>query len=65
MVVTTSLPYFSITGNEVAEWVRDHLIDFLKNLDSFKQKNYEQALTDIYVNIDVALQNDPEVKRKL
>lgn len=39
-------------GNEVAEWVRDNLVTLLKDLESFKAGNYEQALTDIYVKID-------------
>ena len=34
------LTYF-LLGNEVAEWVRDHLIDLLKNLPSFQEGNYE------------------------
>lgn len=28
-------------GNEVAEFVRDHLVDELKKLESFKIKDYE------------------------
>jgi serine/threonine protein phosphatase PrpC len=52
-------------GNEVAEWVRDHLIGVLIKLDSFKNKNYEQALKDIYLSIDKLLQTDASVKAKL
>ena len=52
-------------GNEVAEWVRDHLIGIIIKLDSFKNKNYEQCLRDLYVKIDKLLQTDSGVKAKL
>ena len=46
-------------GNEVAEWVRDNLIDELKQLSSFKAGNYEQALKDIYLRVDQLLTTQP------
>ncbi len=46
-----------ILGNEVAEFVRDSLVEELKTLESFKAKNYEQALKDIYVRIDEMLRS--------
>ena len=39
-------------GNEVAEYVRDNLITELKKLDSFRNGDYAQSLTDIYYKID-------------
>lgn len=51
-------------GNEVAEFVRDHLIDELKKLQSYKNKNYEEALKDIYLQIDEMLRS-PYGKQKL
>jgi len=39
-------------GNEVADYVRDHLISELKQMESFKNGNYEQALADIYLKMD-------------
>jgi hypothetical protein len=48
----------------VAEFVRDHLVDELKKLQSFKSGNYEEALKDIYVHIDEMLQT-PYGKSKL
>lgn len=51
-------------GNEVAEWVRDHLIGILTNLDSFKSGDYEACLRDLYVTIDKLL-TTPEHKKKL
>lgn len=51
-------------GNEVAEFVRDHLVDELKKLASFKAGNYEEALKDIYVHIDDMLRT-PAGKAKL
>lgn len=39
-------------GNEVAEYVRDNLINELKKLDSFRNGDYAQCLTDIYYKID-------------
>jgi hypothetical protein len=42
-------------GNEVAEFVRDHLIDELKALNTFKSGDYEQALKDIYLRMDEML----------
>ena len=44
-----------IIGNEVADFVRDHLINELKSLASFKAGNYEQALKDIYLRMDEML----------
>lgn len=46
------LNLISIIGNEVADFVRDHLIDELKKLPSFKAGNYEEALKDINIRID-------------
>jgi hypothetical protein len=34
----------TILGNEVADFVREHLASELKKLESFKSGNYEQAL---------------------
>ena len=39
----------------MAEFVRDHLVDELKKLPSFKAGNYEEALKDIYIHIDEML----------
>ena len=52
------------TGNEVAEYVRDHLIDELKRLSSFKNGDYEQCLVEIYLLLDRNLRT-PAVKEKL
>jgi protein phosphatase 2C family protein 2/3 len=41
------------------------LIGILQKLDSFKNKNYEQCLKDLYVKIDKTLQTDPAAKAKL
>ena len=40
------------TGNEVADFVKEHLVQELKNLQSFKAGDYEQALKDIYLRMD-------------
>jgi serine/threonine protein phosphatase PrpC len=39
----TNLLYFNrqLIGNEVAEFVRDHLVDELKKLESFKSGDFE------------------------
>jgi hypothetical protein len=36
----------------VADYVREHLINDLKNLPSFKSGDYEQALIDVYLKTD-------------
>jgi hypothetical protein len=41
MEVRYNSPLIIEIGNEVAEFVRDHLIDELKKLTSFKQGDYE------------------------
>ena len=46
---------FMRTGNEVADFVKEHLVTELKNLASFKSGNYEQCLKDIYLRIDEML----------
>lgn len=58
---SSPLPFL---GNEVAEFVRDHLVEELKKLASFKAGNYEDALKDIYVHIDDMLRT-PFGKQKL
>lgn len=35
--------------------MKEHLIDELKKLASFKSKDYEQALKDIYIKMDEML----------
>ena len=40
-------------GNEVADYVREHLISELKKMDSFINKNYRKALEDIYIKMDI------------
>lgn len=44
-----------LIGFEVADFVKEHLVQELKNLASFKAKNYEQALKDIYDKMDELL----------
>jgi serine/threonine protein phosphatase PrpC len=39
----------------VADFVKEHLVQELKNLQSFKSGDYEQALKDIYLRIDEML----------
>lgn len=39
----------------MADFVKEHLVSELKNLQSFKQGDYEQALKDIYLKIDEML----------
>jgi protein phosphatase 1G len=39
----------------VADFVKEHLVDELKKLQSFKNKDYDQALKDIYLKIDEML----------
>lgn len=51
-------------GNEVADFVRDHLADELKKMASFKSGDYQKALEDIYLHIDIMLKT-PEGKSKL
>ncbi len=53
--MTLSKPAFSVLGNEVADFVKEHLVDELKSLTSFKNGDYEQALKDIYLRIDEML----------
>lgn len=40
-------------GNEVADYVKEHLISELKKMDSFINKNYKKALEDIYIKMDI------------
>lgn len=44
-------------GNEVADYVREHLIGELKKMDSFKNKDYRKALEDIYIKMDLDIQS--------
>ena len=44
-----------ILGNEVADFVKEHLAKELKSLPSFKSGDYEQCLKDIYVRTDEML----------
>jgi serine/threonine protein phosphatase PrpC len=40
-------------GNEVADYVKEHLVSELKKMDSFINKNYKKALEDIYIKMDI------------
>lgn len=42
-------------GNEVADFVKEHLVEELKKLPSFKAGDYETCLKDIYLKIDEML----------
>lgn len=44
-----------LIGHEVAEFVKEHLIPEIKKLASYKAKNYETALIDIYDKMDELL----------
>lgn len=44
-------------GNEVADYVKEHLISELKKMDSFINKNYKKALEDIYIKMDIDIQS--------
>ena len=46
-----------LIGNEVADYVREHLIGELKKMDSFKNKDYRKALEDIYIKMDLDIQS--------
>jgi len=48
----TILKSLSIIGSEMAWFVREHLVDELKKLESFRQREYEQCLKDIYLKMD-------------
>ena len=56
--------YYIYPGNEVADFVRDHLANELKNFASFKNGDYVKALEEIYLHIDRMLKT-PEGKQKL
>lgn len=60
MVTEVRKSHFTVSriGNEVADFVREHLADELKKLTSFKQGDYEQALKDIYLRIDDMIKTD-------
>lgn len=65
MDMAVSFHSIIFAGNEVAEWVRDHLIGILTGLSSFKSGNYEECLKELYIKIDKLLQTDKTVKNKL
>ena len=44
--------------------MKEHLIDELKKMESFKAKNYRKALEDIYILMDEHIQT-PKGKEKL
>ena len=43
-------------GNEVSLLIRDSLPDVLVNLESFKNKDYSQALIDLFPRLDTLIQ---------
>ena len=43
-------------GHEVAEFVKEHLIEELRAFPSFKEKDYERALIDVYLKMDSMIQ---------
>lgn len=49
-------------GSEVAEYCSMKLPDFLKNLESYKRGDYEQALKDAFIGFDATLLQDTVVE---
>lgn len=49
-------------GSEVAEYCSVKLPDFLKELDSFKSGNFEQALRDAFIGFDATLLEDKVIE---
>lgn len=49
-------------GSEVAEYCSMKLPDFLKNLDSYKRGDFEQALKDAFIGFDATLLQDTVVE---
>ena len=47
-----------LIGNEVADFVKEHLVDELKKLHSFKSGDYEQSLKDIYLKMDEIIKTE-------
>ena len=53
-------------GNEIADFCSKHFAEFLKKQESFKSKNYDQALIDTYHFLDEAITNgeyDSEIEK--
>lgn len=52
MAVRISWLINHIIGNEVADYVKEHMVHELKNLPSFKKGDYETCLKELYLKID-------------
>ena len=46
---------FKLSGKEVALYVKDVYVDILKNLTSFKNKDYSTALKESFIKFDELL----------
>ena len=46
-----------VIGREVAYYVRDRYVDELKKLQSFKNKDYNNALKESFIKIDDLLKS--------
>ena len=52
MDMEVCISYFKVIGREVAYYVRDRFIDELKKLQSFKSKDYSNALREAFIKMD-------------
>ena len=39
----------------MAEWVRDHYVELLKELPNFKNGNFKEALEESFLKVDEAI----------
>ena len=52
-------------GQEVAQYMEDHLVEQLKKNNNFKEGLYKQALIDVFLMIDQMVISEPGVKELL
>jgi protein phosphatase 1G len=48
-------------GHEVAEYTALHLPEYIKNIESYKAGNYEEALKDAFLGFDATLKTKPVI----
>ena len=57
MGMAVSLSITNFLGREVALYVKEHFVDELKKLDSFKKRDFQGALREIFIRMDEMLKS--------
>lgn len=51
-MVISYLLTIPVIGDQVAKFAAEHLVEYLKNLQSYKEQNYKKSLEEVFLKVD-------------